>query len=90
MKSWIRSNFTRKAESTHQEVSQGSLGPFQDKVSGELNSDPEMVFTAAILAERLECSPQQVRPALQKIVKNGLAEKVETPYGSGSRAKGKF
>ena len=49
-----------------------------------------MVFTAAILAERLECSPQQVRPALQKIVKNGLAEKVETPYGGGYRAKGKF
>ena len=80
----------RKAESTHKESAEASLGVFQDRVYELLRSEPEMVLPAAIVAGKLGSSSQQARKALKRLVTHALAEEIKTPQGTGYRAKGKF
>ena len=64
---------TQKAESTHQEASEVSLGPFQDQVLNHLREYNDQEWTTAMIAADLEKDQAQVSRALKTLLKSGKA-----------------
>ena len=63
---------TRKAESTHQEASQASLGSFQDQVLNHLRDFGDQEWTTTLVAADLGKDPGQVSRVLKKLEGLGM------------------
>ena len=70
---------TWKAESTHQEAPEASLGDFQGKLLNHLQAYSDLEWTTSMLAADLDKTKPGVSRALQKLV--SLGKVVRRPQG---------
>lgn len=62
-------------------MSDVQLGPTAEQVLNFLRSQPREHFSPEEVAERLDCTPQQIRVALETLVSHDLVEKAHTTGG---------